>query len=112
VVGHLGRAHGAEEDGVEGFQLHQAAVGDVGAFFEITLRAPVEVLEFQPEAFFFCENLQHLDARGDHFDADSVTRDRCNSIRFHCLNLPNGETGRHGPRDLDAGAEEIARLLF
>jgi len=55
VIGHLGRADRAEEDRVERLQLLEAAGGNVGAGFQIALRAPVEVLELEPDpsASFF-----------------------------------------------------------
>jgi len=45
MIGDLGRADRAEEDRVELLQLVEAALGDVGAFFLVAGRAPVEVLE-------------------------------------------------------------------
>ena len=50
VVGHVGRADRAEEDGVEGLQLLEAALGDVGAVLQVAVRAPVEVLDLEREA--------------------------------------------------------------
>jgi hypothetical protein len=76
VVGYVGRADRAEEDGVELLQLLETAFGNVRAGFLVAVRAPVEVLELEPDP----ELLQHLDARRDDFIADPVTRDR--AIRY------------------------------
>src|SRR5688572_28045639 len=106
MVGHLRRADGAEEDGVELPQLGEAALGNVGARAEVALRAPVEGLELQAEAVR--EALEHLDAGGDDFGADPVDRDRRDAVSLQAACLE---------RDLAASAtaaptSEVLALPF
>src|SRR5688572_23596861 len=91
MIGHVGRADRAEEDGIELLQLLESPLGDVGAGLDVALRAPVEILELQAEVDG--QLLQHFHAGRDDFVADSVTWDRRDSIGFQGSNLPKGEEG-------------------
>src|SRR5437588_763507 len=90
MVGHVGRAHGAEEDRIKALQPLEAAVGNVLPGFEVALGAPVEVREFELEAIG--RALQHLDARGDYLVADAIAGNRGDAVRFHAGTLDCART--------------------
>jgi len=76
MVGHLGAAHGAEENGVEPFQFLQAAGGNVIAVLQVVVAAPGKALELEFEALRLPrEGIEDLDALGDDFLADAVAGD-------------------------------------
>jgi len=81
VVGHVGRADRAKEDGIERLQALEAALGDVPAGLLEALGAPVEVLELEVEAGR--RTLEHLDARRDHFVADTIAGNGRDSVGVH-----------------------------
>src|SRR5438045_3133964 len=74
VIGHVRRAHRAEEDGIERLQALESPVRYVLAGLLEALRAPVEVLELEPETVR--RALQHLDARRDYLVADAIAGNR------------------------------------
>src|SRR5687768_12727157 len=78
MVGHLGRADRAEEDGVELLQLLEPARRNVGAGFLETLRAPVEIPELDAEVAG--QLLQHFDAGRNDLVADPVAGDRRDAV--------------------------------
>ncbi|MNO76267.1 hypothetical protein D3C76_673380 [compost metagenome] len=83
VIRYVERAHGTEENRVEGFQFFQAAFRNVVAVFQVVIRVPVEVFEIHFEGGFFRQGLQHLNACGDHFNTDAITWNRCNLVCAH-----------------------------
>src|SRR5712664_2530762 len=72
MVGHVGRAHGAEEDGVEFLELFEAALRYVGAFFLVSPGAPIERLEFHLEGFLGSECAQDIHSSRNNLVADPV----------------------------------------
>src|SRR5207245_2434697 len=57
VVRDLLASHGAEEDGIEGAQLLEPALGYVVAALEVVVRAPRKALDLEPEAPLACRHL-------------------------------------------------------
>src|SRR3954452_18421361 len=78
MIGHVGRANGAEEDGIERLQALESPVRYVLAGLLEALGAPVEVLELEPETVR--RALQHLDAGRDYFVADAIAGNRGDSV--------------------------------
>ena len=73
VVGHVGHAGRAEQDGVVALDLLAPVVGHEGAGLLVALRAPVEVIEGNREAAVALgAGVEHLDTRRDHLLADAV----------------------------------------
>ena len=84
VVGHVGRAGRAEQDGVVALDQVEAVLRHEGAGLLVALRAPVEMVEGEREAAVALgAGLQHLDARGDHLLADAVAGNGGNAIGAH-----------------------------
>ncbi len=91
VVGHVGRADRAEEDGVERLEPLEPALGYVMAVLEVVVAAPREMLDRETEsAVAGGEYLQHFQPGRDDFDADAVAGDGCDSVLTH-LNFVIGE---------------------
>src|SRR5688500_2261112 len=90
MVGHVGRAHCAEEDGVEAFELLQAACGNVSAGLLVALRRPIEILELQAKAVL--QFPQDLDPRGNDLVADPVAGDRRDAVRLQAATLDCART--------------------
>ena len=84
VVGNVGHAGRAEQDGVVAFDQVAAVFGHERAGLLVALRAPVEVIEGNREAAVALgAGLQHLDAGRDHLLADAVARNGRNPKRAH-----------------------------
>src|SRR3954466_10334791 len=90
MVGYVGRADGAEEDGVEGLQLLEAAFRDIAPGLLETFRAPVEVLEL--EAKTILQLFEDFDARRDHLVADPVAGNGSDAIGLHAATLDCART--------------------
>jgi hypothetical protein len=84
MVGHVGRADRAEENGVERPQPLESALGNVMPVLEVVVAAPGEVLDVEPEsALFLRERIQHLESGCDHLDADAVAGNGGNPVFAH-----------------------------
>src|SRR5437763_150153 len=90
MVGHIGRADRAEEDGVKCLEPLQAAVGDIAPGLLEALRAPVEVLELEAKAVL--QLVEDFDARRDHLVADPVAGNGSDAIRLHAATLDAART--------------------
>src|SRR6185503_6914290 len=76
VIGHVGRAGGAEQDGVVALDQGEAVLGHERTRLLVALRAPVEMVEGDLEAAIPPgAGLQRLDAGRDHLLADAVSGD-------------------------------------
>ena len=85
MVGDIGRADGAEKDGVEGLELRHSVLGHHAAVGLIVVRAPVEVMDAELEiSAALLEHLQHLQTGGDDLGADPVGRNGGNLVFAHC----------------------------
>src|SRR3989338_2182922 len=72
MVRHARRADRPEQDRVELLQLIERILGQVRLGLEVALRAPVEMLELEPEFLERGEAPQDIDARGNDLVADPV----------------------------------------
>src|SRR6266704_5499997 len=90
MVGHVGRADRAEEDGIERLQSLKPAFGDIAPSLLEPLRAPVEVLELQPKAVL--QLLEDFDARRDHLVADPVAGNGGDPVGLHAGTLDCART--------------------
>ena len=96
VVGHVGRAGRAEQDGVVALDQVEAVLGHERAGLLVALGAPVEMIEGDGEAAVALgARLQHLDAGGDHLGADAVPGDGGDAKRSH---LGSPKRLRRSPR--------------
>lgn len=73
-------ADGAEEDRVKAFELFEPVVRHHLAVLQVVIAAgPFEVFELQFQPVPCGSGLHHTYAFGQHFQADSVTGDGCNT---------------------------------
>ena len=73
-----------EESCVELAQCVKAVVRDVFAMFLVVCRSPWDMSEVNIECSqCFGKLFHHLNGGADHFGADTVTRDGCNTIRVY-----------------------------
>ena len=75
--------HSPKKDGIERLQLLEPIFGHHRARAQIGLAGPVEVLEFDAEAETLGEDLGNLNAGGDDFLANAISRDGGNAIVCH-----------------------------
>ncbi len=82
MIGHVAVAHGAEEDGVEGFELGEAISGDVVAVLFVVGGGPGEVAEFEGEGLIegAGEGFEDEEAGGEYFGADAVAGDGSDGV--------------------------------
>ena len=83
MVGNVGVAYGAEQDGVETGQLRQAVLGHQVAGFTVEVAAPRELREPEGEAPGRCQRLQRLAALRDDLRPDAVSGDYCQVVLSH-----------------------------
>ena len=84
VVGHVGRAGRAEQDGVVIPDLVAAVLRHHDAVLLVVFGPPVEMVDLEFEiAVALRQGVQHLDACGNDFGADAVARDGCYGVRLH-----------------------------
>src|SRR5688572_3578636 len=88
VIGHVGRAGRAEQDGIVMLDLVAAVGRHHAAMLLVVVRSPVEAVDLEREAAFPArQRLQHLDARGNDFGANPVAGDGCDPVGFHVFRL-------------------------
>ncbi len=84
VVGHVGHAGRAEQDGVMALDQVTAVFGHERAGLLVARRAPVEMIEGEREvAVARGAGVERLDAGSDHFAADAVSGDCRDAVRAH-----------------------------
>src|SRR5690606_35499375 len=90
VVGDVGEADGAEEDGVEGGKLGDAVLRHHAAGLGVALAAPVEGLGLDREAESPAGGLERQDSLRYHFIADAVARYGGDPVALHDRSLSAG----------------------
>jgi len=85
---HIGRTHGAEQDGVEGAQVVERRVRQDLTVAQVTRPAQVEVGGVDGHA----RSADHLHRFGRHLRADSVAADHCNSMCHRPRKIPHTPT--------------------
>ncbi len=97
VVGHVGRAHRAEENGVEILDLVAPVLRHEGAGPLVAVRAPVEGGDVEGEASIAPgQRLKRLQPRRDHLGADAVGRDGGDPVGPHRIAFRLRTGGRGG----------------
>jgi hypothetical protein len=95
VVGNGGMADGAEVDGVESLEDLETVIGHHEAGFVEIVGTPREVFYVELEgALFYFESVENLEASGDYFFPDTVTRDGRNFVMSQQWNF-NKERARN-----------------
>ncbi|MND64909.1 hypothetical protein D3C80_562600 [compost metagenome] len=83
MVGYVKRSHCTEENGVKGLQLIESAVGNVDPGFQILVRVPFKIFEFQRETGPLRECVQYFNACCDDFRPNAISRYCCNFVGTH-----------------------------
>src|SRR6185369_1100650 len=88
MVGHVRMAHGTEENRIERLELRDAVFRHHATSLDVTFAAPVEMAPIECEAEAFGGDFQNANALGNHFLANAVTGNDCDTIGFHVADSP------------------------
>ena len=84
MVGHVRRAHGAEEDGVQGSKPFRAIERHERALASVALAAPIEPFHLEPEvADPLSQSLEDLKSCPDDLNPDPVAGNRGDMVGLH-----------------------------
>ena len=83
VVGNLGMAYRAEQDGIAGLQQVDRPGGHHAAPTEVMVGAPFEILKREGNVVFPADSLEHALALRDDLFADAVSRDHRDRKSLH-----------------------------
>src|SRR4029077_9684183 len=85
MIGNIGMANSAEEDGMEGLQLLEAVFRHHFPRLRIRFAAPVKRAPMQAKVETPARRFQHTDTFRNHFFSDAVSSDHRNVEGFHQL---------------------------
>src|SRR3990172_7237085 len=111
MVRHARRADRPEQDRVELLQLIERILGQVRLGLEVALRAPVEMLELEPEFLERGEAPQDIDARGNDLVADPVAGNGGDAVGLQAAILDWERPASAGPGGSSTSApDQIAPI--
>ena len=84
VVGDLGMAHGAQQDGVAGLQEVDGAGGHHASPAAVVRRSPFEILKHEGHVLAAAGAIEHAAGLRNHLRAHAIARDHCNGESLHC----------------------------
>ncbi len=107
VVGNIGMADGAEQDGVAGLEEVDGAGGHHAAPAEKMLGAPVEILKRKGDLVFLGDPFQDAFGLRDDFGADAIARDYRDRECLHWLRrqFSHADTGPANVSGQDVAVE-------